>query len=105
MAVETVVIGAVPAMFHHDILAVIGKARDQVCVDDRARGNGAHRIERFALLIALERADVDAFMKASVNNPSRRLDRIADESILTALPRCRLNPFEVALDILIKLGT
>ena len=43
-------------------------------------------------------------MKAGVNNSSRRLDRVADESILTAFPRRRFYPFVVALDVLIKLG-
>ncbi len=104
MSVEAVIVAAVPAVFHHDILAVVGKARHQVRVHDQAGRDRTHRIERFAARVALQRPNVDAFMKASVNNSSRRLGRIAHESILAAFPRRRFHSLVVALDVLVKLG-
>jgi hypothetical protein len=73
-------------------------------VDDHARRDRAYLIERFASLIALQRPDVDAFVKPSVNNSGRRFDRIADESILTAFLRRRFHPLVVGIDVLINVG-
>src|SRR5437870_4031895 len=103
MRVKAVVATAVPAVFHHHVLPVVGKPRDQIRVDDHARGDRPYLIERFATFIALERPDIDAFVQTGVNNSSRRFNRVANESILTTFPRCRFYPFVIALDILIKL--
>ena len=104
MPVEAVVIAAIPSVFHHDVPAVVGKSCHQVRVDDHPGGDRAHRIERFASLIALQRADVDSFMKTRVNNSGGRLDRIAHESILATFPGRRFYPFVVALNVLVELG-
>src|SRR5207248_3867759 len=102
MRVKAVIATAVPAVFHHHILPVVGIPRDQVRVDDHAPGDRPDLIERFAMLIALKWPDVDAFMKPSKNNSRRRFDRVADKSILTAFPRRRFYPVVIALDVLIK---
>ena len=64
--------------------------------------DGAHFIERFALGVALQRPNVDAFMKARVNNSSGGLDRIAHETVLAAFPRGRFHAVINALDVLVK---
>src|SRR6266567_7896257 len=91
-------------MFDYNILPVVRISRDEVCVYDFAVGNGAHFIERLAARVALERPDVDPFMEPSINNSSRRLDRVADKAILTAFPWRRFYSFVIAFDVLVECG-
>ena len=71
---------------------------------DHTRGDRVHRIERLAARVAVERANVDTFMEARVNNSRGRLDRVAHETILAAFPRRRFFSFVIALDVLVKSG-
>ena len=101
-AVKTVVAGAVPAMLDDDILSVVRVTRHDVRVDDRAVGDRAHFIQRFAAGIALHRANVDAFMEARVNQTAGGFDRVAHKTVLATFPRRRFHSFVISSDILVK---
>src|SRR6516225_8451324 len=74
-------------------------------MDDFAVGDRADFIERFAVLITMQRANVDTLMKTRINNAGARFHRIADETILATFPRCRFFTLIIALDVLIKIRT
>ena len=69
MSVQTVVIRAFPVVLDHDVFAVVGVARHEVGVDDLSIGYSAHLVERFATRIAVQGANVDAFVEPGVNDP------------------------------------
>ena len=71
---------------------------------DLAVCDRAHFIERLALCISMERANVDSLMKPCVNNSGPGLDRIPHESVLSAFPGRGFHAFVIALDILIERG-
>src|SRR5437867_986836 len=48
--------------------------------------------------------NINAFVKAGVNDASRSAFRITDKAVLAALPWCRLHAVIVAVDILVKSG-
>ena len=50
----------------------------------------------------MKTANVDAFVKAGVNNTGARLLRIAHETVLAAFPRRRFFTAVIALDVLIE---
>src|SRR5438552_5975755 len=53
----------------------------------------------------MKAADVDAFVKARVNNAPARLLWVAYETVLPAFPRRRFFPVIIALDVLIEIRT
>src|ERR1700736_451109 len=71
-------------------------------VNDFPVGDGADFIARLAVVVAVNRADVDPFVEACVNNAVARLFGIAHESILSAFPRRRFLAVIIALDVLIE---
>src|SRR6266550_783280 len=90
-------------VLNDDIFAVIRVARHQVGVDNSAISNSSHLIQRFTVRVALERANVDSFVKPGKNHAFTRFYRVTNEAVLTAFPRRGLHAFVDALDILIKL--
>src|SRR5438270_1869444 len=53
----------------------------------------------------MERTNVDAFVKPSVNDAGICLFGIAHKTILAAFPRGRFFAVVIALDVLVKIGT
>src|SRR4030081_1795282 len=102
MSVEAVIGRAVPSVLDYDVSSVVLITRHRIRVHDLSVCDGAHFIELFALGVALQRPNVDAFMKARVNNSSGGLDRIAHETVLAAFPRGRFHAVINALDVLVK---
>ena len=89
-------------MLDHNVIPVVGISRNEVHVHNFAIGNGAHFVKRFAARVALQRPNVDPFVKSRVNNSFRRLNRIAHETVLAAFPRRRFHAFVIALDGLVE---
>jgi len=52
-----------------------------------AIGNGAYFVERLTVCVAMERADIDPFVKTGVNNATRCVGRITDKTVLAPFPR------------------
>jgi len=71
-------------------------------VRDFASRDGAHFVERFAVSIAMQAANVDSLVEASVNDAVRSVFGITHKPVLAALPRRRLNALVIALDVLVK---
>src|SRR5436190_14768649 len=90
-------------MLDYNVFAVVRVSGHEVCVHDFAVRDGSHLIQRLAASIALQRANVDSFMKTRVGKALSRLHRIANESVLAALPRRGFHAFVNAFYILIKL--
>jgi hypothetical protein len=92
-------------MLDHDVFAVVGVPWDEVGMYDFPIRNGAHFVERFATRIAVQGANVHAFVEPGVNDACRCVDGITHKTVLTAFPRRGLHSFVIALDILVKSGT
>ena len=73
-------------------------------MDNLPIGNGAHFVERLAVCIAVDRANINPFMKAGVNDASSSAFRITDEAVLAAFPWRRFHAVVVSLNILVKRG-
>ena len=74
-------------MLDHDVASVVRITGDGIDVNYFAIGDRADFIERLAVRVAMHRANVDAFVKARVNQTARRLDRVAHKTVLPAFPR------------------
>src|SRR5450432_1037860 len=76
--------------------------RRLAAMHDPPRGDCHDIVERLAAGVAAQRLDVDAFMEMNVDEPVRRLDGVAHETVLSALPREGDFAFEVATHILVE---
>src|SRR5437763_16539059 len=74
-------------------------------VDTFAATNRAHFIQRLAIFVSGLTANIDAFMKASVDNTRIRLFRVTHKTVLAAFPRRRFFAVVITLDVLIEIGT
>ena len=54
---------------------------------DFAIGNGVYFVERLTVRVAMERADIDPFVKTGVNNATRCVGWITDKTVLSPFPR------------------
>src|SRR2546423_4140749 len=102
MPIQTEIRRAIPTMFDHDVFPVVRISGDRIGVDNFAIGDRAHFVQRLASLIAMKTANVDAFMKAGIDNDRARLFRVTHETVLAAFPRRRFFTSIIALDILIE---
>src|SRR6476620_2758141 len=102
MRIETVVGAAAEQVFDDDVPAIVRTARNIVDVIHFACGNRVNDIQRFAARVALQRANVDPFMKSGLQNGDTESARIADESVLPAFPGSADYTLEIPFDVLIK---
>src|SRR5205085_10555875 len=72
VSVQTVIRRTSPVVLDHDVSPVVRMTGHQTRVDNFAVGDRAHLVERLAALIAVDRANVDPFVKTRVNNPGTR---------------------------------
>ena len=62
MGVEGVNLQTIDLMTKDDVDTIVGERRVNINVDDTAIGSGHHRIDRFAVLVALQATNVQAFV-------------------------------------------
>src|SRR5215467_1342926 len=68
VSVQTVIVRPPPAVFDHDVFSIIRVAGHWVDVHDISICDGAYLIERFAVCVAMNRPNIDAFMKTGVKD-------------------------------------
>lgn len=70
---------------------------------DRSVGDRSNFIERIAQAVAMDGANVDAFVEASVNDANAGAPLVPAVSVGAALPWFGFDPFEIAIGIHVKL--
>src|SRR5437763_1723899 len=103
--IQAVIRRTVPNMFDDDVLAVIRITGNLTRVDNLSVRNRAHFVARFAVLVAMDRKNIDSFVEPGINNSFAGRLGIAHESVLTAFPRGGFLAMVIALDVLIKRRT
>src|SRR5438045_2317191 len=102
MPVETVIGRSIPHMLDNNIASVVRVTSDVIGVHYFTVRDRAHCIESLPSPIAMQRFDIDAFVKSRVNQPGPSLDGVAHETIATAFPWPRFLAPKLAFDILVE---
>src|SRR5438876_7115006 len=102
VSVQAVVTGAVPAVLDHDVFPIVRVTGHDIGVHDFSVANGTDFIERLAVSIAMQGANIDSFVKACVNDATRCVGGIAHKAVFAALPWHRFHPFVIAFHVLVK---
>src|SRR5215813_14065343 len=91
-------------MLNDDVFAVVRVTGNRIGVYHFSISDGVHLIKGFTMLVAVERSNIDAFMKTRVNSASCCLGWIAHKTVLTAFPWSRSYSFKIAFDVLVERG-
>ena len=89
-------------MLDHDVFPIVRVAGHEIGVHDFSVANGADFIERLAVFIAMQGANIDSFVKACVNDATRCVGGIAHKAVFAALPWSRFLSLVIAFDVLVK---
>ena len=97
MRIEREVRTAAPLMPHHDVASVIAQAGGGCGIHHHAIGDRAYCVLRIAFGIALQRFDVQALVKACIDDAAADTARVTYKAELPALPGCGRGPVEVTV--------
>ena len=70
---------------------------------DRSVGDRSNFIERIVRAVAMDGANVDAFVEAGVNDTNAGTPLVPAETVGAALPWFGIDPFEIAIGVHVKL--
>ena len=74
-------------MLNDDVFSIVRVAGNRVNVHHFSIGDGVYFIERLTVRVAMQWANIDAFVKTGINNAARCVGWITDKTVLTSFPR------------------
>src|ERR1700716_1410183 len=104
MRVKAVVRTVLGQMLDDNISAIVGISGDCIRVSHFAWRNGMDHISRLSSGVSIKWADLDSFVKTSVDDRGTESDRISHESVLASFPGLAYLSFEITLYILVEAG-
>src|SRR6266478_4520817 len=104
MRVKAVVRTVLEQMLDDNISAIVGISGDCIRVSHFAWRNGMDHISRLSSGVSIKWADIDSFVKTSVDDRGTESDRISHESVLASFPGLAYLSFEITLYILVEAG-